>query len=198
MCWVTFCLSKIRQHCCHYWGSLRRQRVCVEGIKGKRGGSGKELGNREESEGVLTFSLFYFPLLFQIKPAGTWNSSAACDWLTMWWNDGVRIPKGLLWLADVDAHTWRRHTKSCPLCTHKRTWGNAQINIKCTHLDLRACTYKHTNGDTHACTRRKTALNLELHACTHTSTQCLTKPAEKRDWNQTGERTEAFWHRLVY
>lgn len=136
----------------------------VEGLKGVRGATGKRTGNREHGEGVSRFSLsfFYFfslSLLFRVKPAGTWDSSASCDWLTMWWNDGVRILKGLLWLADAEAHThsssawWRDTNHACGLCmqkknthTHTRmkilklTW-NAHTESTCMHIKTHIMTH---------------------------------------------------------
>lgn len=140
----------------------------VEGLKGVRGATGKRTGNREHGEGVSRFSLSFFfffslSLLFRVKPAGTWDSSASCDWLTMRWNDGVRILKGLLWLADAEAHTHSSSAhKSCMWAvyakkkhTHTHTYENPQINMKCTHW-----IYMHAHKNTHNDTYVKTA---QLH-----------------------------------
>lgn len=173
-------------------------KVCVRGTVAMRKGLRKAMTKSKHDEGMSTFSV-----LLQVKPAGTWDSSAACDWLMMWWNDGVRILKELLWLVDAGAHTWwicthaNTHTNSCMyVCQKKKnTFG-------WTHLN--SLHKKSQNMPRHMCTQAE-KLNLELHACTHASTQCQSC-LKRRDWNQkeTGEKqggcrlNESLWHGLVY
>lgn len=125
----------------------------------KRGFGEKNWKQRTWRRRVKIFSFFFFfflSLRFRVKPAGTWDSSASCDWLTMWWNDGVRILKGLLWLADAEALThsssaWWRHTNhACGLCMQKKphtrmkilklTW-NAHTESTCTHIKTHIMTH---------------------------------------------------------
>lgn len=68
----------------------QRCKVRMKGTSSKMGAAAKEL---EKTVNMLKACEDFFSLLFRVKPAGTWDSSAGCDWLTARWNDGARIMK---------------------------------------------------------------------------------------------------------
>lgn len=115
-----------------------------------------------EEDNMVDACQDHFPPLFRVKPAGTWSPLTACDWLRMWWNDGVRILKGLLWLAGVDCTHLIVHNHACA-CAQERTLKWTWNVFGCAHMG--SCMRVH-----------KTKFRIWMHTQEHT--MCLTKPPE--------------------